>query len=79
MSYPLAQYGLLNVHSPVAPGLTLPPLKRISSRDSEAKQKWIIRFGDWLEGSLGNFVEDKTLFPKLLLLWCDDPIRFCTS
>jgi hypothetical protein len=22
MSYPLVQYGLLNVHSPVAPGLT---------------------------------------------------------
>jgi hypothetical protein len=23
MSYPLAQYGLLDVHSPVAPGLTM--------------------------------------------------------
>jgi hypothetical protein len=26
MSYPLVQYGLLNVHSPVAPGLT--PVKQ---------------------------------------------------
>jgi hypothetical protein len=24
MSYPLVQYGLLNVHCPVAPGLTVP-------------------------------------------------------
>jgi hypothetical protein len=40
------------------------PLKRISSRDSVAENNWTIRFGDWLEGSFGNFVEDRIPFPK---------------
>jgi hypothetical protein len=28
-SYPLAQYGLLDVHSPVAPGLTQGPVPQV--------------------------------------------------
>jgi hypothetical protein len=30
-SYPLAQYGLYDVHSPVAPGLTLVSLRRVTA------------------------------------------------
>jgi hypothetical protein len=52
------------------------PLKRISSRDSGTEWNLAIRFGSWLEGSLGNFVEDKIRFPKLLLLQYDGPTEF---
>jgi hypothetical protein len=56
-----------------------PPLKRISSRDSEAEEDWTIRFGNWLREKLGNSAEDKILFPKLLPLRYGDPIRSYTS
>jgi hypothetical protein len=39
----------------------------------------MIRFGNWPEGNLGNFIEDKIQFPKLPFLRCDDPIRSYTS
>jgi hypothetical protein len=43
-------------------------LKGISSRDSGIEWNRAIRFRNWLEGNLGNFVEDRIRFPKLLLL-----------
>jgi hypothetical protein len=52
------------------------PLKRVSSRDSGIEWNRVIRFGSWLEGSLGNVVEDRIRFPKLLLLQYDDPTEF---
>jgi hypothetical protein len=36
----------------------------------------MIRFGSWLEGNLGNFVEDRVQFPKSLLLQYDVPTEF---
>jgi hypothetical protein len=55
-----------------------PPKKNLIPR-FEGRKNQTIRFGDWLEGSLENFVEDKILFPKLLLLRCGDPTKSCTS
>jgi hypothetical protein len=36
----------------------------------------MIRFRNWFEGNLGNFVEDRIGFPKSLLLQYDDPTKF---
>jgi hypothetical protein len=52
------------------------PLKRISSRDSGIEWNRTIRFGNWLEGNLENFVEDRIRFFKSLLLQYDDPTEF---
>jgi hypothetical protein len=38
----------------------------------------MIKFGGWLEGSLGNYAEDKIWFPMLLLLLCDGSAESCT-
>jgi hypothetical protein len=39
----------------------------------------MINFGDWLGRNLGNYAEDKTQFPMLLLLQCDGSTESCTS
>jgi hypothetical protein len=51
-------------------------VKRISSRDSRTEWNQAIKFGNWLKGNLGNFVEDKIQFSKSLLLQYDDPTKF---